>query len=110
MFSLENTEADLVWLSLVIFLPVLFAVPLVFFPRGKDELMRWWTLLGTAATMVVSICMFISYYYQVYNPHVATDNRDQSTLTARADRADQGQAGDLGSGRSHSDFVARYPW
>jgi len=46
-------------MSLVIFLPSVFALVLLFFPRGKEEYMRWFALLGTAATLVLSIFMFI---------------------------------------------------
>src|ERR1700745_742174 len=55
-------EYDLNLMSLVIFVPTLFAIGLMFFPRGTDNGMRWWSLFGTAITLVLSICMFISYY------------------------------------------------
>ena len=45
-------ESDLVWMSLCIFVPSLFALVLLFFPNGSEEYMRWWTLLGTAVTLV----------------------------------------------------------
>ena len=35
-------EYDLILMSLVIFVPSLFALGLLFFPRGSDEAMRWW--------------------------------------------------------------------
>ena len=41
-------EIDLFWMSAVIFLPTVFALILLFFPRGSEEWMRWFTLLGTA--------------------------------------------------------------
>ena len=52
-------EPDLILMSLVIFIPSLFALGLLFFPKGRDEAMRWWTLFGTAVTLGVSLCMFI---------------------------------------------------
>src|ERR1700675_3958372 len=58
---LDIIDMDLVWLSLLIFLPTAFALVLLFFPKGSEEYMRWWTLLGTAATFVVSAIVFIQY-------------------------------------------------
>ena len=48
-------ELDLIWMSAVIFVPSIFALGLLFFPRGTEEWMRWWCLLGTAVTLVVSL-------------------------------------------------------
>ena len=59
------TEADLILMSLVIFLPTLFALGLLLFPRGSEEYMRWWALLGTAVTLVVSIWLFIDFQRMV---------------------------------------------
>ena len=30
----------------------MFALVLFFFPKGSEEWMRWWSLLGTAVTLV----------------------------------------------------------
>ena len=54
------SESDLIWMSLLIFMPSAFALVLLFFPRGTEEYMRWWTLLGTAVTFVVSAIVFIN--------------------------------------------------
>src|SRR5215813_9585284 len=54
-------ELDLIWMSLCIFLPSLFALVLLFFPKGSEEYMRWWSLLGTAVTFVISMVLFIDY-------------------------------------------------
>src|SRR5438105_360425 len=99
-----NAEYDMVLMSLVIFIPSLFALGLLFFPRGSEEWMKWWTLLGTAATLVVSLFIFIDYYHEVYDRHRAP-NEDLSTLNARALRADTGQAHSDSQGRSNSDWV-----
>ncbi|MFM7150562.1 MAG: hypothetical protein ACKO23_12025, partial [Gemmataceae bacterium] len=58
-------EIDLVWLSLLVFLPSLFALVLLFFPRNWDDAVCWWTLIGTAATLGVSIGVYIQYKYGV---------------------------------------------
>ncbi len=34
-------ESDLIWMSAVVFLPTVFALALLFVPRGKEEIMRW---------------------------------------------------------------------
>ena len=47
-------ETDLLMMSLCIFAPSLFALILLFFPKGSDEYMRWFTLLGTAITFVLT--------------------------------------------------------
>ena len=54
-------EWDFIWMTLVVFIPSLFALGLLFFPRGKDEAMRWWSLIGTALTLGVSLGMFVNF-------------------------------------------------
>src|SRR5882724_465711 len=58
---MADIDMDLIWMSLLLFLPSAFALVLLFFPKGTDEYMRWWTLLGTAVTFVVSAIVFIQY-------------------------------------------------
>ena len=59
--SLTKPETDMLLMSLVIFLPVAFALALLFIPRGREEWMRWVTLIGTAAALVASLCLMIDY-------------------------------------------------
>src|SRR5205809_1060357 len=54
-------ENDLILMSLCIFVPSIFALVLLFIPRHLTEYMRWWTLLGTAVTLVLSLFLFIDY-------------------------------------------------
>src|SRR5437764_999333 len=54
-------ETDLLLMTLVIFVPSVFAVGVLFFPRGTEEWMRWFALLGTAVTLVLSLVIFIDY-------------------------------------------------
>src|SRR6266849_4109140 len=54
-------EFDLLLMSLVIFVPSLFAFGLLFFPRGYEEAMRWWSLGATALTLGLSLCAFIHF-------------------------------------------------
>ena len=59
------SESDLITMSLCIFLPTLFALVLLFFPKGSEEYMRWWSLLGTAATLLVSMFIFIDFQHML---------------------------------------------
>ena len=63
-------DTDLIWMSLVIFLPTVFALGLLFFPRGYEEAMRWWSLFGTAVTLGVSLCLFIQFRYDTLEGHI----------------------------------------
>src|SRR5947207_13493453 len=82
-FSLSSRmEYDLIVMSLVIFLPTVFALALLFFPRGSDEYMRWWSLLGTAVTLVLSLWLFIDYQRGVLDFNRA--NPDNALLNKRA--------------------------
>jgi NADH-quinone oxidoreductase subunit M len=97
-----NFEWDLVLMSLVIFVPSLFAVVLLFVPRGQDEWMRWIALLGTAVTLTLSLIMFNDYYRDVAD--LDLNNPTNSLLSTRAEAADTNQR------LSNHDWVARRPW
>jgi NADH-quinone oxidoreductase subunit M len=108
-------ETDLTLMSLCIFLPTLFALGLLFFPKSAVEAMRWWTLLGTAATFVVSAMLFINYlgmldHHRGEEAAKAGDNRAglSSSLASRVDTADA--ADDKSQPKKADDLVARHPW
>ncbi len=106
-------ETDLIWMSLVIFLPTAFALVLLFFPRGSEEYMRWWSLLGTAATLVVSLILTIDFMYGVMESN--RGNPTASTLARRAEDAEAARAvnpdNPQGGPRTNStDLVGRVPW
>jgi NADH-quinone oxidoreductase subunit M len=94
-------ERDCIVMSLVIFLPTAFALVLLFFPRKWEEGMRWWSLFGTAATLAVSLCMFIMYESEVVKRYPPPEQ----ALAFRAENLDR-------PGHEHDtmDWVARYPW
>src|SRR5438128_390559 len=98
-------EFDLILMSLCIFLPSVFALVLLFFPKGSEEYMRWWTLLGTAFTLVVSLFLFIDYLkmmdIDLSNPQATTLAERTHKMNDRANDADP---------RSSDDMVARFPW
>jgi NADH-quinone oxidoreductase subunit M len=105
-------ETDLIWMSLVIFLPTAFALVLLFFPKGTEEYMRWWSLLGTAATLVVSLILYIDFQYGVLE-----SNRSNTAATPMGRRVQDAEArkearpGDPQTLRSNStDLVGRVPW
>ncbi|HMC89020.1 MAG TPA: NADH-quinone oxidoreductase subunit M [Gemmataceae bacterium] len=105
---LGEFEADLVWMSLVIFVPTLTALLLIFVPRGQEEAMRWISLFGTAITLVVSLVIFIGYRAEVVDFNTGKDNELLGVLNARADAADRGEKASQPIQRQ--DWVARRSW
>jgi NADH-quinone oxidoreductase subunit M len=111
-------EYDLILMSLVIFVPSLFAIGLLFFPRGYEEAMRWWSLAGTALTLGLSLCAFISFKTRTIDNLTGRpqDVRAQAQLenrVAEADRlaASKGAAdGFQRTDKAAEDWVARRPW
>src|SRR6266436_4871398 len=99
---------DLALMSLVIFVPSLFAIILLFVPKAKTEWMRMITLFGTAVTMVLSIWMFIDFYNNVIELNSTNTDHSRVTLNARAEAARSANA----SPKSHSgsDWVGWMPW
>ena len=53
------SETDFWIMTLVVFIPSAFALGLVFFPKGTEEGMRWWSLFGTALTLGISLCVLV---------------------------------------------------
>src|SRR3954464_5926466 len=82
-------ESDLIWMSLCIFIPTIFALALLFFPKGSEEYMRWWALLGTSVTFVVSMILFIDYLAMLDAQPDRTGGRPgvQTSLVSRAETA-----------------------
>jgi NADH-quinone oxidoreductase subunit M len=99
-------ETDAILMSLCIFVPSLFALALLFFPKGSDEYMRWFTLLGTTVTLVLSICLFIDYMAMWDSRRFA--NPEHTTLAYRAQEEANAHLAD--KPRDSSDIVARYNW
>src|SRR5687767_15599556 len=100
-----EVELDLVWMSLCIFTPSLFALVLLFFPKGTEEYMRWWSLLGTAVTLVISLFLFID-YRNMLGFHTA--DTKPSSLESRVKEMNLAET--LHEARRSDDMVARYPW
>jgi NADH-quinone oxidoreductase subunit M len=105
-------ESDFIWLSVLVFLPALFAFGLLLIPKGWSEVMRWWALFGTAGTLSVSLCVVVGYYnlldqYPDANgyPRYAIETR----LDVRADQAASDAAKQIPRYLTE-DWIARRPW
>jgi hypothetical protein len=114
-------ETDLIWMSLVIFIPSVFALGLLFFPRDWKESMRWWSLFGTALTLGVSIAIFVYFKAEIVDPnergldeHVAAARQ---SLLVRVTAEDDRRGGERREGevleanpRNSKDWITRYDW
>src|ERR1051326_3452136 len=105
-------STDMLLMTLVIFLPSVFALGLLFFPKGTEEWMSLFALLGSGITRGVSLFMLVDYINlldsdtthgdraAMHGPAASLDNR-----VAEADRkAGQGQP------ELPKDYIARRPW
>lgn len=105
----ETIETDAILMSLCIFVPTLFALALLFFPKGSEEYMRWWTLLGTTVTLELSIILFIDYLGMLSFHHSFRENT--SLVHRGADAMARIKSTEpLKDRRSSDDVVARYEW
>lgn len=108
-------EHDLFWMSLCVFMPSLFALVLIFFPRGTEEYMRWWSLLGTAVTFVISVVLFIQYHdYLQANPSKDALRGGQFRPDSRTTLWERGDS-DIDKAMRNQEIesgnlLARYPW
>jgi NADH-quinone oxidoreductase subunit M len=104
-------ETDLIWMTLLVFLPSLFALGLIFFPRGWERAMCWWSLAGTALTLGVSIAIFINFKNGVLDRPGAESDR-QMRLDMSLDRrtAEAAASERAGVPRLADDYVSRYDW
>src|SRR3954464_1277931 len=104
-------ETDLIWMTVLIFLPAAFAVGLLVFPSRWVEAMRWWALFGAAGTLSVSLCVVVGYYQMLDTRLDKTGRPLHSALTrldARADQAASDAAKDVPR-YLPDDWVARRP-
>jgi len=113
MFDPAVRELDLINLTLLVFLPAAFALVLLVVPARFKEFMRWWALIGTAATLTLGLCRLIDYYTlldsysdrsvrSLYHPDTRLDVRsDQQAL-------DAAQA--VPRAYNSFDLLSRRPW
>jgi NADH-quinone oxidoreductase subunit M len=104
-------EKDLLWMTAVVFIPSVFALLLIFVPRGKEEIMRWLSLAGTGLTLGASIGMFIAFYSDVidFNSIRTGDaaSRERVTLNHRLAEFEKAS---VAEGPKSTDWLASYPW
>jgi NADH-quinone oxidoreductase subunit M len=116
---LEAIQLDLIWMTVLVFLPAVFAVGLLFFPKGTEESMRWWALVGTAAVLGVALAILILYNSQVLERlgvHQDRANRERGTLLYRAAELDLTPSPLTPEGDPEfkpprsDDWIGRIPW
>ncbi|HWG42617.1 MAG TPA: proton-conducting transporter membrane subunit, partial [Gemmataceae bacterium] len=104
-------ETDLLYMSAIVFIPAVFALALIFIPRGKEEIMRWVSLFATALTLGVSIGMFILFYNNTIDRNSIRPGREEGRANATLDwRLHQLDKAAEGSGQPADDWLSRYPW
>src|SRR5262245_39663410 len=104
-------EYDLIWLTLLVFMPSLFALVLLVFPSRAQNAMCWWSLAGTAVTLGLAIAVFINYKVGVLDragPMSSKENRNRISLEARTAVMDREEGS--ASAINADDYVARRPW
>ncbi|HEY1379769.1 MAG TPA: NADH-quinone oxidoreductase subunit M, partial [Gemmataceae bacterium] len=108
-------ETDLLWMTALTFTPTVFALLIMFVPKGREEVMRWLALFGSAITLAVSIIVLIGY---LDLPGVTIPG-GLSSLEARADTAAAAQAVQTSPATGTAtglrppdsrDWVASVPW
>jgi NADH-quinone oxidoreductase subunit M len=103
-------ETDLLWMSAVVFIPSIFALLLIFVPRGKEEVMRWLSLAGTALTLGVSIGMFITFYSNIIDFNNVRGGDSSSYKLVSLDYR-LGQLESSVEEKPHDrDWLSIYPW
>src|SRR5690242_4731797 len=109
------TETDLLWMSVLIFAPSVFALLILFVPKGKEEVMRWLALFGSAVALAASIVMLIGYLDLpgVVTPGGLSSLESRTDTTAAAQGAQQNPQTGVRTGLrppASDDWVSRIPW
>ena len=106
-------ETDLVWLTVLTFLPAVFAAGLMVIPGRFKEWMRWWALLGACGTLTLVLCTLID-YHRLLDSHSDRSVRSlyhpAGQLDARADQAAFDAAQAVPKPYSSFDMYAKRPW
>ena len=106
-------EFDLILMSLVIFVPAVFGLMALFFPSKWVEGVRWWALIGSALTLILSLCMLVEYYAMLdtrSDRGIRSLHHPLNQLDARVDEAMRREAnGERGPVQGY-DWVASRPW
>ncbi|QJW93053.1 complex I subunit 4 family protein [Frigoriglobus tundricola] len=106
-------ESDLLWLSLLVFMPAACAAGLLVFPSKWTEAMRWWALFGSAGTLSVALCVVVG-YYNLLDSHLDANGMPRQSvhtrLDARADQAASNAAQPVPKALQSADWIVRRPW
>lgn len=106
-------ESDLVWLSILVFLPAVCAAGLLAIPSKWVEAMRWWATFSAAATLSVALCVVVG-YYNLLDQHLDANGMPRHSvhtrLDNRADKAASDAAQPIPKKLDPNDWVARREW
>jgi NADH-quinone oxidoreductase subunit M len=106
-------EYDLVLMSLVIFVPAAFGLLGLLSPSKWAEAIRWWALIGTALTLILSLCLLIEYYALLdrYSDRgLRSLHHPEAELDARIDEAMWRDANAVRKATEGYDWSASVPW
>jgi len=106
-------EYDMILMSLVIFTPAAFGLSMLLFPRAWTEAVRWWALFGSAAALVLSICLFIDYYAMIDSRSdrgLRSLHHPDTLLDARLDESARRASGEVPEAQLGRDMVVKRPW
>lgn len=107
-------EVDMIWLTAQVFLPLAVAAVLLLVPGRFKELLRWLALFGCAATLAVSLCLWVDYYHRVLeyrsDRSVSSMYHPDSTLEARVEAQQALTARPIPGPFLSIDLVTIRPW
>jgi NADH-quinone oxidoreductase subunit M len=95
-------ETDMWLMTALIFTPTVFGLPILFVPKGKEEVMRWLAAFGTAITLGISIVVLLGYLGILSNYSGLWSLESRAGAAAAA----QGQFRPPAS----DDWMANLPW
>ena len=110
---MKDLEYDLVLMTLVIFIPSVFGLLLMLFPKRAAEPIRWFALFGSAVALVLSLCLFIEYYALLDSRSdrgLRSLHHPQTLLDARVDEAARRANQPVPEALLSRDWVASKPW
>lgn len=106
-------EADLTWLSVLVFLPAVCAVGLLAFPTRWAEGMKWWATFGAAGTLSVALCVVVG-HYNLLDQHLDANGMPRHSvrthLDSRADQAASDAAQPTPKALDPNDWIGRRDW
>ena len=112
-FDPSVRELDMINLTLLVFLPTLFALVVLLIPSRWKELMRWIALIGMATTLTLSACRLVDYYF-ILDSRSDRETRSlyhpATTLESRSDQQLSDSAHELPKAFNSFDLLTRRVW